>query len=148
PLRGSVAFFGSPAGPVRDGAVNERVGWVVSQEEQYPPFVSVGSFLDALGRCYRSWDAGLADRLLRRFELSPAKQLAHLSLGESSKVKLVKALAHRPELLVMDELTANLSECSKRVITETLLEEFSSRPMSVLYFCHQKSEALRLSDRV
>ena len=86
--------------------------------------------------------------LVQRFQLDGSKTLTSLSLGEQSKIKLIKALAFKPDLLVLDELTANLSPDSKQVILQELLDQFSLRTMSVLYVSHSNEEAMRLSDAV
>lgn len=128
--------------------INEKVGWVPSQPENWPNWMKVGQFLEWIASVYPSWNHELCEKLVSRFSLGKGKKLNHLSMGEASKVRLVKALSFEPKLLILDELTANLSEKSKNVVLETLLELFHDNKMSVLYISHSTEEALKLSDRV
>ena len=148
PTKGRVSFWGSRFRGKSLRELNSRIGWVLSHREDYPIGLNVGRFLDLHAACRRSWDSKFVEELLTRFQLDASKKLTALSLGEQSKVKLVKALAFKPEFLVLDELTANLSPDSKQTILDTLIEQFSTGSMSVLYVSHSNDEALRLSDRV
>ena len=120
----------------------------MSYRETYPPFLTVADFLLALRSLYPKWDTTLEAHLINRFNLDISKRLNHLSLGESSKVKLLKALAFRPELLILDELTANLSDESKKTILAVLIDLFSETDIAVLYISHSREEAVKLSDRI
>jgi len=148
PSFGSISFFGRSTKFGSAAELNQRTGWVISQEEAYPPFLTVDGFFRILRPCFPRWDQQLVHSLAERFSLNLDKKLTHLSLGEASKVKLIKALAHHPDLLVLDELTANLSESSKSAIMECLMDQFAARSMGILYFCHVREEAVRISDRI
>jgi ABC-type multidrug transport system ATPase subunit len=148
PSAGRVLFWNSELDGQSRASLNTRIGWVMSHREDYPAGLSVGQILKIHAACRKNWDHNFATELLARFDLDVRKPLTTLSLGEQSKVKICKALAFHPELLVLDELTANLSSESRQAITDVILERFSSGSLSVLYVCHSKEEALRLSDRV
>jgi ABC-2 type transport system ATP-binding protein len=148
PSCGQITFWNSEFDGSARAKLNNRIGWVLSHREDYPVGLTVGQFLDLHEACRSNWDRVFANDLLCRFDLDIRKQISSLSLGEQSKVKLVKALAFHPELLVLDELTANLSSDSRQAILDVLLDEFSRGTLSVLYACHSKEEAVRLSDRV
>lgn len=148
PVKGRISFFGSEFKGESRRALNNQIGWVLSHREDYPIGLTVGRFLDLHAACRQNWDSQFVEELLTKFQLDIGKKLTSLSLGEQSKVKLVKALAFKPEVLVLDELTANLSPDSKQSIIDALIERFSAGAMSVLYVSHSNDEALRLSDRV
>ena len=87
-------------------------------------------------------------KLLDGFQLSSNKKIGHLSSGEFAKLKLCKAMSTKPQLLILDELTANLSLKSKDVVLEHIVDYFSTNPVAVLYINHHHEESIRLSDRV
>ena len=148
PLSGEILFWGKPNEGRHRSIINQSVGWVISQHETYPLFTTIDGFFDSIAPLYPSWNWDVCERLCRDFELDTKKRLVHLSMGEHSKVRLVKALSFEPRLIILDELTANLSPASKEVLLAALLDMFASREMSVLYVSHSKEEAIMLSDRV
>ena len=83
--------------------------------------------------------AGLADDLDR----APRE----LSGGNRRKVELVRALLHRPSLLLMDEATVGLDPKSRRDLIAALRTEVADRGATVLWATHWVEEA-EPADRV
>ncbi|MEM9221246.1 MAG: ATP-binding cassette domain-containing protein [Pseudomonadota bacterium] len=95
---------------------------------------------DATGRAKKiAADVGLSDHLA-----APAMAL---SAGEKQKLALARALITEPELLILDEPTANLDGRSKREI-ETILKKAIAGGMRVLIATHDMGQAERLADEV
>jgi len=148
PLKGQILFWGQEnTGPFRV-SINQKVGWVISQKENYPLMLTIERFLARIATHYPTWNWDFCNRLCKAFDLDTRKKLFHLSLGEHSKVRLIKALSFEPSLIILDELTANLSPKSKDSLLASLLDLFASREMSILYICHSNEEAIKLSDRI
>ena len=142
---GVIQFWGEESD---NPGVSHRVGWVISQKEKYSPFIKIKDYFKTLSIAYPNWNEKTANILLDKFRIDQNKKLYFLSLGEHSKVRLIKALSIHPELLVLDELTANLSPNSKKILTETLIKMFSDHKMAILYISHSDDESIRLSDRI
>ena len=70
-----------------------------------------------------------------------------LSGGNRRKVELVRALLHRPGLLLMDEATVGLDPKSRRELLAVLHDEVANSGLSVLWATHWVEEALG-ADRV
>ena len=70
-----------------------------------------------------------------------------LSGGNRRKVELVRALLHRPSLLLMDEPTVGLDPKSRRDLRRTLHDDVRQRGSSVLWATHLVEEA-EAADRV
>ncbi len=49
------------------------------------------------------WDEEMYDKQLDQFNLDPEKKVRHLSQGQRAQLKLILAVACRPDLLVMDD---------------------------------------------
>ena len=64
-----------------------------------------------------------------------------LSGGNRRKVELVRALLHRPSLLLMDEATVGLDPKSRRDLLSGLFAEVNQRGASVLWATHWVEEA-------
>jgi tungstate transport system ATP-binding protein len=75
----------------------------------------------------------------------PARQL---SGGEAQRVALARALVLEPQVLLLDEPTANV-DAENVAIIETLIREFCTRPeTAVALTTHDRSQAERLADEV
>jgi ABC-type sugar transport system ATPase subunit len=70
-----------------------------------------------------------------------------LNLEDQKFVELARALSQRPRVLVIDEMTANLSETGVQELFE-LLRAFAESGGTVLYVSHYLEEVAILCDRV
>ena len=76
-----------------------------------------------------------------------ARPARELSGGQRRKVELVRALLHRPQLLLMDEPTVGLDPKSRRDLLNALREDVRRRGSSVLWATHLVEET-EYADRV
>lgn len=88
--------------------------------------------------------AALSDVGLEGYERRPARML---SGGEMQRVALARALAISPELLLLDEPTANLDPRTSYVI-EDLISRAKMRGMTAVISTHDLPQAVRLADRI
>jgi ABC-2 type transport system ATP-binding protein len=75
------------------------------------------------------------------------RRVRELSGGNRRKVELVRALLHRPSLLLMDEATVGLDPQSRRDLIAGLHDEVRQRGVTVLWATHLVNEA-EAADRV
>lgn len=146
--KGKILYWGKPKNEYDQVEFFSNIAWVSSSPEAYPLGARVFDLVDFLRRRYPTWNDSIAHNLCEKFKLSPTKKLSELSLGEHSKMRLIKAICFEPKLLLLDELTANLSPDSKSAVLSALMDVFSRTEMSVLYVCHSKEEANRFSDQI
>lgn len=85
-------------------------------------------------------DLGLAPLLARR----PSE----ISGGERQRVALGRALAYRPVLLLLDEPLAALDPNLAESVRDALSRAIDREKTTVLFVTHDRSDALRLGDRV
>ncbi len=140
---GEVSWNATPAGP----ATRRRQAMVF----QRPVLLrrSAVANIDFVLRLaqVRSRDACLA--LLARVGLEqladrPARQL---SGGEQQRLALARALATGPEVLFLDEPTANLDPASTKIIEDIVREE-SRQGTKIIFVTHDIAQARRIGDEV
>lgn len=71
-----------------------------------------------------------------------------LSGGEKQKVSIVRALANKPRLLLMDEPFSSIDEKFKNKFYEELIEIKKSLDVPIMMVTHNRHEAEILSDRL
>jgi ABC-2 type transport system ATP-binding protein len=143
---GSVRVFGRD--PVADPAgVLARVGYV-SEEHDMPGWMRVWEVMRYTQAFFPSWDPAFAKELRDRFELDPDATVKDLSKGQRARAGLLVALAHRPELLVLDEPSAGLDPIVRRDILEAIIRAIADEGRTVLFSSHLLHEVERVSDHV
>ncbi|MBM4025741.1 MAG: ABC transporter ATP-binding protein [Planctomycetes bacterium] len=76
------------------------------------------------------------------------RSVAYLSGGERQKVALARALARKPELLVLDEPVCALDEPTRRDTCRELRRVQEEFAVATVHVCHSRDEAALVSDRV
>lgn len=143
---GSVRVFGLDpvAHPVE---VLSRVGYL-SEDRDLPPSMSVGELLRYNPAFYPGWDTEYAESLREQFHLPASAIVRTLSKGELAKAGLLVALAHRPELLVLDEPSSGLDPIVRRELLEAVVRSVVREGRTVLFSSHLLDEIARVSDHI
>lgn len=79
-------------------------------------------------------------------EVPPAARVSELGLAQQQMVEIVRALAERPRILLLDEPTASLSEDQTRWLFEKV-RQAAGAGTGVLYVSHRLDEVTELCDR-
>lgn len=143
---GIAQVFGEPCQALSD-ASKARLAYVPQQPNALG-WLCVGDMLDFVGRFYPQWDAALAQQLLQRWELQLRQRLDQLSPGERQRLALIRALAARPELLVLDEPAAALDPVARRDLLREIALRASDTGTTVLFSTHILSDLERVASHV
>jgi ABC-2 type transport system ATP-binding protein len=124
-----------------------RLGYV-SEEHDIPAWMRIWELMRYMQAFYPRWDPAYAEELRDRFDLDPNAKVKHLSKGQRARADLLAALAHRPELLVLDEPSAGLDPVVRRDILEAIIRAIADEGRTVLFSSHLLHEVERVSDHV
>jgi len=128
-------------------AVLVRIGYL-SEEPDLPGWMRVGELFRYTRAFYPNWDTAFADELCASFALDRTTKVKHLSKGQRARAGLVLALAHRPELLVLDEPSSGLDPIVRRDILGAIIRTIADEGRTVLFSSHLLHEVERVADRV
>jgi len=144
--QGRVTVFGLD--PWREPVkVKRRLGYV-AETQAVPPRMSAGELIALHRELYPSWDGELERQLLERLAIPRSKAIAHLSKGEARKVLLLCAIAHRPELLILDEPAGGLDPAARREFLELSIELLASEGSTILFSSHHMTDVERIANRL
>lgn len=143
---GSVRVFGRD--PVGDPvAVLSRVGYL-SEDNDLPGWMRVEELLRYSRAFYPSWDDRYVEELRRAFALAPEAKIKTLSKGQKARAGLIVALAHRPDLLVLDEPSSGLDPIVRRDIVGAVIRTVADEGRTVLFSSHLLDEVEQVADHV
>jgi ABC-2 type transport system ATP-binding protein len=147
PDSGRISVLGGPM----DEAKKDRIGYMPEERGLYQEV--------ALERClvYLAAIKGLSRAQARRqvgiylehFDLAAhrAKRVKELSKGMQQKAQIIAAVAHQPELLIIDEPFSGLDPVNTRLVKE-LLRDLRDRGTTILMSTHQMHQVEALCDRL
>ncbi|MHC4617329.1 MAG: sugar ABC transporter ATP-binding protein [Planctomycetota bacterium] len=81
------------------------------------------------------------------FDIDPTAAVAELSTGDCQIVEIIKALARKASIIVMDEPTSSLSETEVERLFE-IVRGLRNKGLSVIYISHRLEEIIGLADEV
>ena len=120
----------------------------VSENRDMPGWMRVRELMRYCQALYPKWDQDYAEELCTLFELDRGAKLRTLSSGQAAKACLLSALAHRPELLVLDEPSSGLDPVARRDILEAVYRGVAKEGRTVLFSSHLLEEVASVADRV
>ncbi len=132
-----------------DDATRGRIGYV-SQSADLLQWLKVWQHIEYIGSFYPRWSAERAHLLCRRLVLDEGAKVSALSVGDQQKLALVLAMAHDPDLLLLDEPVASLDPLARRDFMRLLFEDDSARetPRTVLLSSHLLTDLERVVSHV
>jgi ABC-2 type transport system ATP-binding protein len=127
--------------------VKRRVGYV-SPDLSYQPWGKVSRAVNFVRAFYPDWDDDYCRRLFESLQVNWDEKIASLSYGAKTKLALIMALSHRPDVLILDEPTAGLDAHSKRQLFTELLAAVENSDRTVFISSHSLSDLERFADHI
>jgi ABC-2 type transport system ATP-binding protein len=146
PSGGSVEVLGlNPA--AEPLAIRSRVGYLAEDQAMYG-WMTAEEIARFLAPFYPTWDAGLASGLLNRFGVPRHVRIKHLSKGETVRLGLALALAHRPEIVILDDPALGLDPITRKQFNRDVIEHLQAEGRTVFYSSHLLYEVEAVADAV
>lgn len=146
PSHGQVETFGTEASRL-SGEQMSRIGYV-SQDSELLTYLNVGETLDFARAHQPRWDERLAERLVAEFELKRHQKVGQLSGGQRQRLSIVLGVAHRPELLLLDEPAAALDPIVRQDFLDLLMELIQDEGRTILISSHILTDVEKVIDKV
>jgi ABC-2 type transport system ATP-binding protein len=118
PSSGSAALLGCPSSHLTD-AVRERLGFVAQTPDLFE-WMEVFEMIKTIGSAYPRWDETRALALAVQLNLPMGGAVRNLSGGDQQKLSVVLAMAHDPDLLLLDEPVSSLDPMTRREFMRAL----------------------------
>ena len=128
-------------------AVRRRVGYLAEDQKMFG-WMTVEQIVQFMAPFYDTWDAALAHQYIKQFELSRGIKIKHLSKGQNVRLGLVLALAHRPELVILDDPVLGLDPIMRKEFNRDLIAHLQGEGRAVLYSSHLLYEVEPVADAV
>lgn len=148
PDGGHARVFGRAATDVSTGVeIRRRVGFVSEDKDLYP-YMTVEQIIRFTRSFFPRWHDDLGRRYLKLFDLPPNRKISDLSKGMRSILMLLLAIAHGPELLILDEPTDGLDPIAVQDMLRELVALAASEGTTIFFSSHQLEEVEQIADHV
>lgn len=154
PTSGQVKIDGKDVADVNLRQLRRQIGYVLQTGALFPNMTvaeNASVQLDNLKWPAEKKRARIAE-LMTEVGLDPEHFLdrmpSELSGGEAQRVGIVRALACKPGLVLMDEPFSALDPVSRRQLQQIVINLHRDLDSTIVFVTHDMHEALRLADRI
>jgi ABC-2 type transport system ATP-binding protein len=146
PTAGTVNLFGQP---LEGDAIElrQRIGYVPEEHFMYP-WMTVDEIIWFTRSFYPEWDDDFCHRVREYYGLALGKKVRELSHGMRTKLALVLALSHNPELLILDEPTTGLDPLIREEFLAGVNQLRAEKGCTVLFSSHILSDVETMADTI
>ncbi|MFY0544423.1 ABC transporter ATP-binding protein [Brevibacillus sp. H7] len=150
PDTGTIRLHGIPSSKWEPEQWRSKVSYVAQHAIMLPG--SVEDNLRAVSRLHaKPFDQAHALSLMERLGLADidwSKPAAQLSGGQKQRLALIRTLLLRPEVLLLDEVTASLDTVSKQAVERMLSELHYADGTTLIWVTHDLQQARNLGQRI
>jgi len=147
PDAGSLSVLG--ADPISDPlTVRGNVGYLAEDQTMFG-WMRVEQLICFVAPFYETWDHKLAETYVTQFELPLRTKVKHLSKGQTVRLGLLLALAHKPDVVILDDPALGLDPIMRRDFNRDLVTHMQAADgRTVLYSSHLLYEVEPVADIV
>ncbi len=147
PTSGTLSVLGQPTAM----AVRERIGYLPEEKGLYKKMKAwaVIAYFARLKGVSGKEAKQRAHELLERYGLGAFadKKVETLSKGMGQKVQVLASIAHKPDLVILDEPFSGLDPSNQQVM-EDVISDLNKAGSTIIFSTHVMSHAERICDRI
>lgn len=126
-------------------AVNKaRIGYVPQTSDLFE-WLTAAQMLAYFRALYPRWNEAKVQDLMQRWELPFDKIISKFSVGQKQRLSIIRALAHEPELLVLDEPVSSLDPAGRRDFLRELVDSVIDKQTTIVFSTHILSDLERIA---
>ena len=148
PDSGRIELLGQKTGTDIAPEIKQKLG-VVFADSGFSMYLTTTGVANILESTYRNFDRAEFLQQCSRFHLPEDKKIKDFSTGMKAKLKVLVALSHKAELLILDEPTVGLDVVARDEVL-TMLREYMEKNdnSSILISSHISSDLENLCDNL
>ena len=143
---GTLTVLGKPSGQLTARDM-EKIGAVLS-DSGFCGYLTVRDLVPVLKNFYEEFSVQDFQENCQKLGLPLDKKIKEFSSGMKAKLKVLAAISHNPQLLVLDEPTAGLDVLARDSLLQMLREYMEQEDRSILISSHISSDLEGLCDDV
>ncbi len=140
---GSIQLLGDRVPELSD-ATRARIGYVPQSSDLFG-WLTADQLLDYFHAFYPRWNGAKVRALLNRWSVPRDRVISKLSGGEKQRLSIIRALAHEPELLLLDEPVSGLDPAGRRDFLSELMSDVVDRETTIIFSTHILSDLERVA---
>lgn len=130
-----------------DAKDKQRLGVVLS-ESGFSSYLTVADVIKIMSAMYEKFDKQAFEKLCKKFSIPLKKTIREFSTGMKAKLKVLIAMSHKAELLILDEPTTGLDVMAREEILDLLHSYMQDEKNSILISSHISSDLESLCDDI
>lgn len=97
---------------------------------------------------YPRWNDAKVEHLMQKWDLPYDKVISKFSGGQKQRLAIIRALAHEPDLLILDEPVASLDPAGRRDFLREIVDSVIDKNTTIVFSTHILSDLERVAMKV
>lgn len=144
--KGQIKIFGKDSRKL-DVHDKEKLG-VVLAESGFSEYLKVKALVPILKNMYPDFDKDMFLNKCNNFNIPLNKMIKDLSTGTKAKLKVIVAISHNAEILILDEPTAGLDVITRNEVLDIIRTYMEEEMRTVIISSHISSDLEKLCDDI
>ncbi|TVY01463.1 ABC transporter ATP-binding protein [Cohnella terricola] len=145
---GQIEVLGTRLNGNRDESYKNKIGFLAENPHMHDNPFTADEKAKFASHWYPGWDWERYRKLLRHFDVEGGIKLSKMSKGMRRKAELAIAMAHDPELLMLDEPSSGLDPFAWKTMIEELQRYMEPGDRTLVLATHIMDEIKRLADYI